>query len=262
MKNVIIILVLFTQLAFSQNIKHHNPDQDFKIGETYYLYGDKIKFRTTPDVHAQHSKILPIGTPLRVLKKTEVTLPYYGITSHFYKVAYYDLEGYILGAFLSLEKQQTDAGDFYFAYKKSGDTYILSTRLVNKKHEVLQKDVRLDTPSISLTLSNNLGLQNIDQIVHINYLTEACDANRGGQYLFLQKNTLYHALAFTKVADGGDYWLQEEIIFPNDPRGIAGKLLYQKEMGTYKDQDSNWWEVTKVSRELEWKSGEIFPKLN
>jgi len=262
MKNVIIFFILITSFAFSQEITYHHPSQDLKIGETYYLFGDQIKFRAAPDVLSKELRILPIGTPLEVLEKTNVSLPYYGMVSNFYKVAYQKQVGYVLGTFMALEKQHSSTGDFYFAYKKYGDSYSLSTRYVNAKKELIQKDVVLETPDIAISLSGNKGVKGVTHIISIDYLAEACGVNGGGIYVFLQNNTLYKALHFSQVVDGGTFWLREEIIFPNDPRGIAGKLLYQKEMGDYKDEDSNWLEVTKVSRELEWKSGEIFPKIN
>ena len=55
--------------------------------------------------------------------------------------------------------------------------------------------------------------------------------------------------------------MSENLIFPSDEKGIKGKIVYEKELGEYKDEETNWFEITKVSRELEWEDGEILPKL-
>ena len=54
--------------------------------------------------------------------------------------------------------------------------------------------------------------------------------------------------------------MSENLIFPTDEKGIKGKIVYEKELGDYKDEETNWFEIIKVSRELEWKDGEILPK--
>lgn len=54
--------------------------------------------------------------------------------------------------------------------------------------------------------------------------------------------------------------MSENLILPTDEKGIKGKIVYEKELGDYKDEETNWFEIIKVSRELEWKDGEILPK--
>lgn len=58
------------------------------------------------------------------------------------------------------------------------------------------------------------------------------------------------------------YWLLEDLIFPTDTDGVKGKIVYQKELGSCKDEGTNWVEINKISRELEWKNSEILPKLS
>ncbi|WP_415371655.1 hypothetical protein [Patiriisocius sp. Uisw_047] len=65
----------------------------------------------------------------------------------------------------------------------------------------------------------------------------------------------------TQISDAGIYWLKENLIFPDDENGIKGKLVYQKEMEEYMDQETNGVEINNLSRELEWENGEISLKI-
>lgn len=75
-------------------------------------------------------------------------------------------------------------------------------------------------------------------------------------------NDLKKVFEITQVVDGGVYWFNEELIFPTDENGVKNKIVYIKEYGEYFDEDTNWYETKKVSRELEWKNGEISPKID
>ncbi|MCH8318820.1 MAG: hypothetical protein IIA88_10070 [Bacteroidetes bacterium] len=75
------------------------------------------------------------------------------------------------------------------------------------------------------------------------------------------ENELKKVFEITQVSDAGVYWIKENLIFPTDEKGVKGKIVYEKEIGHYEDEETNWIEIKKVSRELEWKTGEILPKL-
>lgn len=55
--------------------------------------------------------------------------------------------------------------------------------------------------------------------------------------------------------------VRRKINFPISKDGVKGKIVYQKEIGNYREEETNWVEIKKMSRELEWKNGELIPKL-
>jgi hypothetical protein len=75
------------------------------------------------------------------------------------------------------------------------------------------------------------------------------------------ENELRKTFEITQISDAGIYWLKENLIFPDDENGIKGKLVYQKEMEEYMDQETNGVEINNLSRELEWENGEISLKI-
>ncbi|MFT5985515.1 MAG: hypothetical protein ACI825_001008 [Planctomycetota bacterium] len=75
------------------------------------------------------------------------------------------------------------------------------------------------------------------------------------------ENELRKTFEITQISDAGIYWLKENLIFPDGENGIKGKLVYQKEMEEYMDQETNGVEINNLSRELEWENGEISLKI-
>ncbi len=261
MKKIVIILLLITSFVFGQEIKYHTPYTDLKSGEYYYLFGDNVKFRKLPDTKSDVLELLKIGTEIQVLKKSEETLKYNGIESYFYQVKYKNQIGYILGGLISLEKKERGNSKFLFTYKKDQDRYSIITRHINEKSEITEAITQLTTNDFSIELYSNKGIDGIDNILFINYLAEACGVDGGGIYFFQLNDKLKKVFEISQVSDAGVYWLSEDLIFPEDKDGVKGKIVYQKELGNYKDETTNWTEINKVNRELEWKDGEILPKL-
>ena len=261
MERIFILLLLITGVVFGQNIKYHNPYADFNNGEYYYLFGDNVKFRNLPDLKSEVLELLKIGTEVQVLEKSGETIEYNGIESPFYKVKYKNHVGYILGGLLSLEKKEVDSSKFFFAYKKDGEKYSIITRHLNEEFEINETITQLTTNDFSIELHNNKGLDGVDHILFINYLAEACGVDGGGIYYFQVKDELKKVFEISQVSDAGVYWFSEDLIFPEDKNGIKGKIVYQKEIGNYKDEATNWTEVKKISCEMEWKDGQILPKI-
>ncbi len=261
MERILIILLFVTSFMFGQDIKYHNPYSDFNNGEYYYLFGDNVKFRNLPDLKSEVLELLKIGTEVKILKKSGETIKYNGIESPFYKVKYKNQVGYILGGLISLEKKEVGSSKFFFVYKKDREQYSLITRHLNQQLQIKETIVELTTNDLSIELHNNKGIDGVSHILFINYLAEACGIDGGGIYFFQVKDELKKVFEISQISDAGVYWLSEDLIFPEDKNGIKGKIVYQKEVGSYKDETTNWMEVKKISRELQWKDGQILPQM-
>ena len=261
MNKIIIFLLLITNFSFSQETKYHNPYLDLKNGEYYYLFGNDVKFRILPDTNSEVIQLLKIGTEIQIIEKSSEILNYNGIESPFYKIKYNDKTGYILGGLISLEKRNFNNSKYLFTYKKNDDNFSVIIRHINEKSELTESVSELITHEFSIDIFDNKGIEGVENILFINYLAEACGIDGGGIFFFQTENELKKVFEITQVSDAGVYWLSENLIFPTDEKGIKGKIVYEKELGEYKDEETNWFEITKVSRELEWEDGEILPKL-
>jgi len=127
--------------------------------------------------------------------------------------------------------------------------------------ELKEIESELTTAEFSIDLFNNRGIAGVENVLFINYLAEACGVDGGGIYFFKLKNEIKKVFEITQVSDGGIYWFSENLIFPNDEKGIPSRIVYQKEVGVYEDEETNWVEITKTSRELKWENEEILPKI-
>ncbi|MCF6296494.1 MAG: hypothetical protein L3J08_00670 [Flavobacteriaceae bacterium] len=205
--------------------------------------------------------MLKIGAEIQIVNKTDKKLNYNGIESPFYKVKYKGKVGYILGGLISLEKKEFNKSKYLFTYKKTDNNYSIIIRHLNEKSELTESISNLDTYEFSIDIFENKGIEDIKNIVFVNYLAEACGINGGGIFFFQTENELKKVFEIIQISDSGVYWLIEDLIFPTDEKGIKGKIIYQKELGEYIDEETNWVEINKVSRELEWKNREILPKI-
>ena len=261
MKKIAILFLLISSFSFSQEIQYHNPYLDLENGKYYYLFGNDVAFRTEPDKKSKVIDVLEIGTEIQVIEKTENIIDYYGIISNYYKIKYKDQFGYILGSLISLEKKVIGKSKYFYTYGKEDDKFYLIIRHLNEKSETNEDVAELKTKDFSLEIYDNKGVEGIENIIYINYLAEACGIDGGGIYMFQVNSILKKVFWVSQISDGGIFWLEEKLIFPNDEKGIKGKIVYEKEIGNYIDEETNWVEINKVSRELEWKDGKILPKL-
>ena len=120
-----------------------------------------------------------------------------------------------------------------------------------------EKSIRLGNGQFLLTHLGTKGLTDIDGILHIDYIAEDCGDEGGGIYLFQEEGQLRQVARLSQVSDAGAYYFWEEFIFPEDEEGIAGKILYQKKMGEYFDEKSNWKKSSIETKELVWTNNNL-----
>ena len=264
MKKIISIYILLfsTYLVLGQNYNYHNPNLDLKNGQKYFLFGDNVKFRKLPEKNSDVIDLLKIGTEIEIIEKSDNPINHNGLESFFYKVKHNRKFGYILGGLISLERVKSNKTDYFFTFKKDNNDYYLLIRYLDDNLKIVDLITELRTIEFTIDLYDNKGIEGIKNILYINYLAEACGVNGGGIFYFQLDNELKKVFEITQVVDGGVYWFNEELIFPTDENGVKNKIVYIKEYGEYLDEDTNWYETKKVSRELEWKKGEILPRID
>ena len=135
-------------------------------------------------------------------------------------------------------------------------------RLIESDKEYIEQFAQLSTPKFSIKVFNNRGIENIKNILLIDYLSEACGVDGGGIYFFYDDEELTKAMDYIRVVDADAYRYMEDYIFPNDNEGVQGKILYKREVGETKDYETQWVEIKLTKRLLEWKDNGIFPNID
>ena len=91
----------------------------------------------------------------------------------------------------------------------------------------------------SLQFKDNNGLSNLDNIIIVDYIAEACGIENGQTYLFWNNSRLIKITDLSAMADG-IYAYDETFIFPNNINGIKGKIVYRKTTQTQEYEETNW----------------------
>ncbi|EPR70603.1 hypothetical protein ADIWIN_3464 [Winogradskyella psychrotolerans RS-3] len=266
MNKFIILFVLTLNFSFAQDSNHLEINQEFKIDQIVYLFGDNVKLRNSPSVDSDVVKLLTIGEPLRIIEKSSESFVYNGINSPWYKVEHNNQQGYVVGGLISIVEKKANNVRFLFATEMVEENlYIITRVLINSKTEYFENKSEFlgSNYGFKINLYNNRGVKSIDNILFINYLPESCGANSGGYYLFLDSNNLYKVIDVFSSADIG-FWESENLIFPNDSKGEKDKIIYFQEHGQYSEMDDlenePTWEKTSTTKvNLKWVNNALQP---
>ncbi|MEM7485760.1 MAG: SH3 domain-containing protein [Bacteroidota bacterium] len=263
MKTRYILLTLTLSFTFSfgnaQENFHCPWDQcDFKPGDKVYLFGNDVKLRTAPDTKSKVLELLKIGEWVEIIEKTTASWPYKGFDSPFYKVKYDDMTGYIIGGLLSLEKKTLNNTNYFFAYSREDDTLFLNIRNI-KDGDYVENKVQLANPNIMVKTMEDQGLESLNGILYIDYISEACGMEGGSVYFFAHDKGLSKVAELSAIFEAGIFGYSEKFIFPDDEGGIPGKIVYKKESHEIYEEDSNWSKSSSEVRELSWVDGKLVP---
>nr|WP_297916797.1 SH3 domain-containing protein [uncultured Allomuricauda sp.] len=249
-----VVLFIFS-LSYAQKI--HDVDS-FKSGDQVYVFGNDVKLRSAPKTESDVLKLLKIGEWVEILEKTEFSWPYKGFDSPFYKVKYDTTEGYILGGLLSLERKTLGYTHYYFAVSREGERSFLNMRH-RREGTYLEKKIPIPHENFSIQTLGNKGVYGLDDILFINYHSEACMMEGGGIYFFVQNDTIHEVGQLSEISDAGIFHLKEKLIFPKDEDGIPNTILFKKVTQSILDDETEWVQTTIETRKLRWISGKLTP---
>ncbi len=256
------ILTLLTICLFAnaqQKLHCGYDDCGFESGEVVYLFGDQVQLREGPTTTSKVLKTLKIGTQLVILGKHENSWRYKGRDSHFYKVGYKGMEGYVLGGLIAIERKVVRKATHLFGQAKTGDEHYLLIRTLAEDSSFTEKATRLGNTQFYLSHLGTKGVPEVEGILWVDYISEGCGSEGGGIYFFQQEGTLHQVARLSQVSDAGVCYFWEEFVFPEDDHGVAGKIRYKKEIGEYYDEASQWKKTSVETRELEWSGEKLFP---
>lgn len=240
MKKLVFLLFLALNVSYSQDFDYLDVNQGFETDEIVYLFGDNVKLRTSPSVDSKVLDLLKIGDSLKIIEKTDSHYVYNGLNTRWYKVEHNNKQGYVVGGLISVTEKKAENARFLFGFEIVDEKLYTITRvLLNSKKNYLENKTEYlgDNYGFTINLYDNKGVKGINNIVFIRYLPESCGANSGGCYLFLDDNNLYKVIDVTSSADIG-FWEDENLIFPNDPKGEENKIIYFKENGQSHENDN------------------------
>ncbi|PRX56033.1 SH3 domain-containing protein [Flagellimonas meridianipacifica] len=259
---IIALIVLFAcYFSFGQdNLNSTKINHDFEVGEHVFVFGNNVKLRSSPKIESEVLKLLKIGEWIKIVEKTKFSWPYRGYDSPFYKVKYDTTEGYILGGLLAVKKKTIAGNDYYFAFSKEEERSYLNIRHIVKGKYSEQK-IPLAHTNLSIQTIGNRGIYDLDDILYVDYHSEACGTEGGGIYFFAQGNELYKVGQFSQISDADAFHQFEKLIFPKDENGIPGIILFNKEKREVLDEESEWVQTTTETRKLVWIEGELVPEF-
>ncbi|MDG1331721.1 MAG: SH3 domain-containing protein [Crocinitomicaceae bacterium] len=269
------IITLFSLLiALSANAQYDNerivsPDYEFEDGSTELLYGDNVVFRSGPSASSKAIDTLEIGSEVEIIRKSDEKTSLNGLEWNWYKVKVDGKKGYILGGLIALDHVRRDDVVFLVTaagVNRDGDDYEyidykVRTRMIRADGEYYGHESDLNTNSFFIAASNNRGLDGVDNIFSINLFAEACGVDGGKTYLFDTGERLVEALQLSSVADGGAFWFDESVAFPDDEEGYHEAVVYKREFGESMDEDMNWMKTTIHTLVLKWENDHFAPNI-
>lgn len=236
----------------------------FSPGSTEQIFANDVKFRKEPDTNSDVIDLLQIGTKIKIIEQSELTQEFDGIESNWYKIEFNGKTGYVLGALISMQNLTTaDNKNLYFQIKSDeNDRIAVKIRHILNETEYKENTFGLIGNEFSVDLLNNNGLLNVNNIIAINYLSEACGVEGGVSYIFWDGNDLKHIADLSSISEAGIFYYEETFVFPSQPQGINDKLVYEVERGTIEDEETNWVKTYKEKREYVWTGTELVPEFS
>jgi hypothetical protein len=233
---------------------------EFESNQTAYLFGDKVKLRQGPSTNDSTLMVLPIGTAVFVISKTDEEITIYGIPSIWYKVSVDGQMGYIPSAFISFEKVTFGKSHFYFGLK-AVEEYNRILMIREPINDTVYKEIafNLSNSSFGIEAFDDRGVKGIQNVLHINYYAEACGVDDGGVYFFYNGKELIKAFEYVSWGDADIAWHHEELIFPEDEMGMEGFVIFSQEHEELIDEDLRWYKSEGNSFNITWTGTDFKP---
>lgn len=236
----------------------------FNPGSTEQIFANDVKFRKEPNTDSEVLGLLKIGSKIKIIEHSELTQEFDGIESNWYKIEFNGKTGYVLGALISMRNLTTaDNKNLYFQINNDENGRIaVKIRYTLNETEYEEKIFNLIGHEFSVDVINNHGLQNIKDIIAIDYLSEACGVEGGVSYIFWDGSNLKHIADLSSISEAGMFYYEEKFVFPNQPHGVNDKIVYEVEHSTIEDEVTNWIKTNKEKREYTWTGAEMSPTFS
>jgi hypothetical protein len=227
---------------------------EFSQGSTVYLYGDKVNVRQSPSIDANVVTTLTIGHPMEISGRSETMYTVNDYTTHWYNVRFdvegKEMSGYVWGGLISIVSFPIGAnGSEWFLLgvheydQEKG--FIGQGRIMKNGKIVAQEDFPFIggfesskgtySHSISGYLLDDAGFGNLENVILIDFIYEACGFANGTVVLFWTGEKLLYAIEGTSVSEAGLFHHYFNIYFPYVIEGSPNYLILVEKSEEYID---------------------------
>jgi len=260
------LLIVSSTFLYPQNAAQLNYEGilTFKPNTKAFLFGDNVRLRKEPDTSSEELTLLRIGTEISILEITDTTKKINGLDSKWVKIKTQGFQGYLLDSFISIDTYKSLDSMILTNFKRNPDnTNYLRTRFFNiQSNKYEEIEYKLPHHSIEVSNIGNKGINNISNILYIDYVANACGMDGGGKYIFIKNNSVIDEIELYQVSEAGQFWQTEKLIFPNEDNKIAGNSFkFEQEIGNVIDESSQWYKKTTIERQHRIVNGEITPEF-
>ena len=269
MKNLIIVFSIFTSiLCKAQESRQIGQTPVYQFGqlnpnqEGAFVFANICNVRKEDNVNSELIGKLKAGTYLSINKISSKTYTANGITAPWIKVSNDTLNGFVWGGNLTYGKLDLNHNTFVIwgllsAKSDSSEAYA-SIRIISNNEIISRKDFPVvygDNPDEGyLTLYPSPLIDEVENLIVFETLSEACGVYSSSHYFLYNKNTLHFIGSGYSMGDGGVLHTSREYILPY-PESENQDFHYNPEQGhifliendgSY-DDNCIWIETRKVS---------------
>ncbi len=264
MSKLLLVFLFISSFSYAQDeVVQFYGDHQFEKASTQYMFGDNVKLRKKPSTDSDVLDTLTIGSAVSIIKMSKETMTYRGIDWNWYKIDFDGQIGYVLGGLIALTHEEIGDYQYLVSLKDNDeDRRFIQYRIKNKKGEYVSGETELLTGAFSIEAYDDRGIDGIKNMLFINYYAEACGVDGGGIYIFYDGLQLIKAIEVSSVVDGGVFWFNEEVTFPNEEDGQKGVIVYEREHGYVINEELNWTKAEINTLMLKWEDGKMTPDVN
>lgn len=273
----IILLLLFTNLIFSQEIASENYFWSFNYeGKTEKIIGVKNCYvRQDSTTNSQLLDSLQIGTKIKVLKNTTENLTIKGLNLSWVEIEYSKNNqiktGFLWKGFIAVGNATKENTTFLTTidskyskkvqrddYEYERDFYKISVKAINSENQIISEKSFSKELTESHFFQNSAisswGLKDLNSIYRISFSGEACGIPTLYYYFGWNEKEFLLLPEKYDMGDAGVFYHSEEFIFPKEKGGQTNTIIKTIKEAENTDENSNTYDflVTKTTEYYSW----------
>ena len=248
--------------CFSQD--YLNPYEGFAKGDTVYAYSDNIPMYSGPNTMSKVVTEIRLNQVITIASEREQDFSIEYNSNEFIHVNFKGKKGFI-------QRKHLAAKQLIYAPSK---TLMLFQFALNSDHQyelhyseyssnalVLNMALPMFSNACNVYLEDTHGLDSVIAFLVVDHFAEACGVNGGLDYYVWNPGELSEMATLFEVGDGGIYSLNERLIFPTDPEGLADKVIFESIEENVYDEETEWVSALNTRRVYQWVYGNLYPEF-
>lgn len=246
--------------------QYFGPNIDFRSGDTVYTLQEQNDLKQKPTATATTMAVLGIAEQLII--DTTYREPYEAGYSKplFYKVYYNGKRAYIHRNNIAMKGVEDPSTKLMLLFNLIENKDRNNTLLIKEVNNSTQKAREFKLPLFgdvfSVSLTDTKGLTVIRGLIIVDYLAEACGVDGGKTYYSWSTDSIRYIAHVSQVVDGGEYSLEEALVFPADSCGKAGAILFKSDSYELVEEETHWYRNIKTEKTYKWVNGRMEPAFN